>query len=247
MKSTLGKISGIMILLVFLIASILVLNIAKAQNETFNETQAENNTSLIDVLEDVTNNETVDNETSSEDFVLSEEEPPDILNETVENVTSNISINETLENITSNETVEIINETLTTNETSNETSQFVDLNQTNETLEENETVEILNETNETFIEPVEPIFDVNLEYPEKITREENLIVRANVKNIGFLAKNVVLRWMLPYGFEIISGNEEEYCGDLDTDDSCYSEISIKTDLSTILGLNGIKVVVSYEE
>jgi hypothetical protein len=106
MKSTLGKVSAIMILLTFLIASILVLNIAKAQNESVNYT----NTS-VDVLERITINETVDSGTVSEDFVLGNE------------FSLKISLHETVEVVTSisNESVEQ-NETIEENETSNETS-----------------------------------------------------------------------------------------------------------------------------
>jgi len=204
-----------MILLVFIIGSILIFNIAKAQNETSNETQIINK---IDVLENVTNNETVDNKSSSEDFVLGGKEILE-LNETVENVTSNISVNETLENIT--------------NETSNETSQ---IENTNENTTSNETQPVL-----------KPVFDVNLEYLEKITRRETVNVKAVVKNIGSLAKSVSLEWVLPSGFEIVSGNEIELCGDLNTDGSCSSEIGVRANLSAVLGLNEIRVVVSYEE
>ena len=86
MKSTLGKVSAIMILLAFLIASILVLNIAKAQNETIIHDYT--NTS-VDVLERITINDTIDSGTVSEDFVLGSEYSLKIsLHETVEVVTS---------------------------------------------------------------------------------------------------------------------------------------------------------------
>ena len=80
MKSTVGKVSAIMILLTFMLASVFVLNIAIAQNETH-------------VFENVTINDTVDNESASWDFV------------------EGISLNETVENVT-----------LIPNETSDETS-----------------------------------------------------------------------------------------------------------------------------
>ncbi|NIM46956.1 MAG: hypothetical protein GTN40_02235 [Candidatus Aenigmarchaeota archaeon] len=135
------------------------------------------------------------------------------------NLTSNISINENLEN-TSNETT---NETIIPNETSNETS----------------------------IEPEIPVeelvFDINLIYPEKITRGEIITVKASVINIDSLtARNVVLGWKIQDGFEIISENEKEFCGILEPNNACVSEINLKTDVSTVLGLNEIKVVVSYE-
>ena len=119
----------------------------------------------------------------------------------------------------------------------------------NETVEESsdETVEFLNKTNETSREALEPIFDVSLDYSGKITRGETLSFIANVRNAGSLAKNVFVKWVLPKGFEVISGNSEDLCGDLDNDVSCDSEIGVKADLSTILGLNEIKIVVNYEK
>jgi hypothetical protein len=206
MKSTLGKVSAIMILLVFLIASILVLNIAKAQNETGNESFDVNYTNIsLDVLENVTGNDTVDNGTVSEDFVLGR-------------IFENISLSETVEIVTS-----IANETIEQNETLNETS--------NETSPSNET---------------EPIFIVNLG-SGRITRGEIVVLNANVLNTGSLAKGVYLDWILPEEFEIFSGNQRENCGDLVTDGSCYSEISVMIDPSTEIGLNKVKIVVNYEE
>ena len=254
MKSTVGKVSAIMILLTFMLASVFVLNIALAQNET-------------NALENVTINETVDNGTASWDFV---EEIS--LNETVENVTliPNETSNETsLSNFTNetdftnetnitnetvfNETVDLdvsLNDTDAneTNVTSNETNITIgnitlnETNTTNETLEENET---LDEITEPIIEPVAPTFDVKLLYPQKITRGENIKISADLTSDSF-AKNVYMKWVLPDGFEIISGNEIETCGDLDSNISCSSEIDVRTNLS-VLGLSEIKVVVSYEK
>jgi len=241
MRSTLGKISTIMFLFIFIIASILVLNIAKAQNETFNENQSISGYHVL--LENVTTNETV-NETSSEESVSG---GAPLNNETVENVTL-FERNRTFENVT-NETVEVVNETFVSNETSNETSQenftFNETSGQNETVE---TVDTINETDEVSQEiPLEPIFVVNFVYPVKITRGEIITVIASVKNTGSLAKDVALEWILPDGFEMNSGNMREFCGDLDNDVSCDSEISLKTDVSTILGLNEIKIVVDYEK
>jgi len=94
----------------------------------------------------------------------------------------------------------------------------------------------------------ESVFDINIEYPEKITRGETIIVKANVKNINSLTvRNVFLNWVLPSGFEIISGNQREDCGVLDIDNFCISEIIVKTDFSTNLGIREIKIVVDYEK
>jgi len=233
MKSLSGRTTNIMISLVILIVFILILRqaeIVRAQNES-------NITGYMisNITSNISENFTLRNETVS--FNLTENLSS---NETNTSDNTSLGINETLENIT-------INETLTTNETSNETSQqnFT----SNETLEQNETEEILNETNETSIEPEIPqesIFDINLIYSEKITRGETITVRASVINFGSSTRNVVLIWKVPDDFKIISENDREFCGNLNTNDVCMSEIRLKTDVSTVLGLNEIKVVVSYE-
>jgi hypothetical protein len=239
MKSTVGKVSAIMVLLTFILASAFVLNIALAQNET-------------NALENVTVNETVDNGTASWDFVEGI-----LLNETVENVTiPNETSNETsLSNITetvANEINIILNDTVSNetnlNITLNETNQIV-VNETNVTS--NNTEIVLNETEEIIEPPViespakEPKFDVKLLYPQRITRGESIKIKADLTSDSF-AKNVYLKWVLPDGFEIISGNYIEACGNLDANVSCSSEIDAMTDLSGI-GLSEIKVVVSYEK
>ncbi|MFH1473361.1 MAG: helix-turn-helix domain-containing protein [Candidatus Aenigmatarchaeota archaeon] len=161
---------------------------------------------------------------------------------------------------TTNETIEapIIENTTNVTEPVNATediNQTIDLNLTfNETFEENETVfENITEIIESItseignITSIEPILDVKLLYPQKIIRGESLDIRADLENSGYLAKNVVLNWLLPAGFNMVSGNMSENCGDLDTGGSCYSEISVMTNLTTGIGLNEIRVVVDYEE
>ena len=179
-------------------------------------------------------------------------EPP-----TVENVTGTVDIventngsSETL-NSPENSTLEQVN--LTGNDTvSNDTDTNLTLNITNNTSSD-ETVETntTNETNETSIEPpvIEPVlpeprFDVKLLYPQKITRGEDIDIRADLTSDSF-AKNVYLKWVLPQGMEIASGNAIETCGDLNVS-SCISEISVKT-ADSVIGLSEIKVVVSYEK
>jgi len=90
MRSTLGKVSAIMILLTFLIGSILVLNIVRAQNNTTNS---------VNVLEIIAIDDAVDNETVSEDLVLGR-------------ILQNISLVETIEIAT------LINNDETSSETS---------------------------------------------------------------------------------------------------------------------------------
>jgi hypothetical protein len=148
---------------------------------------------------------------------------------TLENVTNTNAKTNTTETTTEETiTVETINETIT--------------NETNKTI-----VPALNETpSPEFQIPSEIILDINIESPQKITRGENLNVRAIVTNLGIRkARNVVIIWKLPLGFEIVLGNVEKNCGDLLSNDSCISEISITTSAAK-LGENEIKVVVSYE-
>jgi len=136
----------------------------------------------------------------------------------------------------SNETVPEINETLNESEQVNES--VVDPNFTVPIIP-NETVEI---PEKTLIN-----FEIKLDYPEKITRGELITAKASVINIdSSIARNVVLSWKIPEGFEIVSENDREFCGILKPNDVCMSEVSLKTDVSTVLGLNEIKVVVSYE-
>jgi hypothetical protein len=170
------------------------------------------------------------------------------------NETSFLESNETLGNETGSENAtETINQSIISNVT------------LNETLEVNETDDISNETNENIIENITEIIeniteelaknetsidsgiDVKLIYSGKITRGEVENIRAEIKNNGSLASNVVLNWLLPDGFSLVSGNLVEFCGNLDTEGSCYSEISVMTNLSMPLGLNEIKVVVDYEK
>jgi len=219
-----------MIFLVVFIISIFILRqvgIVIAQNESNISEHAISNLSNF--------TETIDN-FSFENKTFSFNFTENITENITENVTLNeteLNITETLENFTNNETL---------NETSNET--YSDDLIINETLE-NETI-IPNETNETSQEPVITNFDINLIYPQKITRGEIISVEASITNTGSSARNVVIIWKLPDNFETISGYLKEFCGTLELNDVCSSEIRLKTNVSTPLGLNEIKVVVSYE-
>jgi hypothetical protein len=114
-----------------------------------------------------------------------------------------------------------------------------------------ETVEVVTSLNETVednetSDETSPLFVVNLG-SGRITRGETVSLNANVLNTGYLANNVYFDWVLPVEFEIVSGELRKECGNLDTDASCYSEISVMINPSTEIGLNEIKVVVNYEE
>jgi len=157
-----------------------------------------------------------------------------------ENIILNITNDSTEKNdFIDNSTVEILNETI---------------EQINKSLQGNQTIIVpvlndSNQTNETQETPQKtPVnLEINLDYPRKITRGEIITAKATVTNIdSSTAKNVVLTWSIPSGFELVSGQENEICGTLEPASTCSYEIDLKTDASTVLGLNEIKVVVNYE-
>ena len=160
-----------------------------------------------------------------------------------------------------NLSVEILNQILEEiNETMQNTANNTDsLNTTeNETLEQNNTGE--NETifiieNETPSETPqnegsEPVFKdlkLSLEYPESVTRGELVLVKATVFNADVIpANNLSLTWTIPAGFELVSGEQIGLCEVLEPDVSCVKELTLKTDVSTVLGTSKIRVVVDYE-
>lgn len=171
-----------------------------------------------------------------------------------ENVTVEPPTNETF-----NLTVGIVENTNGSSNSQN-TSENSTLNLTNltendtisnETAEQNTTVNETNTTNETSIDlppietpVIEPKFSMIIDYPRKIIRGEEISLEAVVTSDSF-AKNVHLKWVLPQGMEIVSGNEIETCGVLNTT-SCVSVIGVRTEMS-VIGSEMIKVVVSYEK
>lgn len=129
----------------------------------------------------------------------------------------------------------------------------IPINETNQTAPEIPLPEDTNETsNETILEPEptpepSPELDIQIFHPFKITRGEIIEIKATITNSGAKAKDVLATWELPERFEIISGSQEENCGNLNTGDSCISTIDIQTSYSTSLGENQIKIMVSYEK
>ena len=165
-----------------------------------------------------------------------------------ENETVNITV-EPPSNQTSNLTVGIVDNTNTGSNSQNnaENSTLGPVENSTDNITSNET----SDQNDSIIELpsietpiIEPKFNVNLVYPQKITRGQEISVQADVTSDVF-AKNVHLKWVLPQGMQIASGNEIHACGDLNPG-SCTSQITVKTEMSDI-GLKSIKVVVSYEK
>ncbi|MBU2562582.1 MAG: hypothetical protein KKF68_02895 [Nanoarchaeota archaeon] len=136
------------------------------------------------------------------------------------------------------------------NETSSE--ETIITSTTSESVESNET--FVSEENNSgegdFVEEElvqEPNLEVSLSYPEKITRGEIFEVEAVIVNLGGTAKNVFAEWIFSEGFEITSGNLIEECGDLKKGEVCSFEIFVKTELSSLLGENKIKLNLNYQK
>jgi hypothetical protein len=137
------------------------------------------------------------------------------------------------------ETVQEISETLQHMENGNE-SLVQPPNASGDASEtSNETLEMPQKT------PIN--LEIKLDYVKKVTRGGIITAKASVTNLDTLtARNVVLGWILPEGFEITLGDSKKSCGDLEPNNVCNSEVSLKTDVSTVLGTKNIKIVVNYE-
>jgi uncharacterized repeat protein (TIGR01451 family) len=86
---------------------------------------------------------------------------------------------------------------------------------------------------------------LRLNAKEKITRGESFLLKVNVTNEGDAdAKNVKVTVELPNGFS--TDEKEKSCGVIEANSSCELEFSVKSNLSTQLGENEIKVRMSYE-
>jgi len=95
-------------------------------------------------------------------------------------------------------------------------------------------------------EKQEPKLEVEISSPSQTTRTENFEINAKITNYGGEAKNVILKWILPENFEIISGNQEENCNTIQKNETCISKIKVQTSVSTSLGKNQIKIEVSHK-
>jgi archaellum component FlaF (FlaF/FlaG flagellin family) len=216
-KSSVGRISTTAAFLMVIILSLLILRQVGIVKAQADDNITELNNSDTSLNETYYSNQT-DLSGNNSTVITSNE---NLTNETFENNTS-----ETLENNTNQTNVTFTNET------------------SNETLQENITEEIPTEIEEP---KGKPNFVINIDYPKRMTRGETINVKANAVNTGSAARNVVLIWNIPQGFEIVSGNDREFCGNLESTSSCSSLLELKTDVSTPIGLNEIKVVMNYEE
>ena len=166
-------------------------------------------------------------------------------NLTPDKTTLNLTVNTTL-NITSspegnaarpNITVPVANLTLPEeNTTANATPS------TNQTENDNQTIQ----------EPPEeepglgPVLEINLDVPERVNRNEPFQVSAVVRNTGDAdADDVYIEWVLP-GLSVIEGSGNQYC-QIPSGAACTSQLLVAAPLSSILGENEIKVLVSYAD
>ena len=58
-------------------------------------------------------------------------------------------------------------------------------------------------------------------------------------------KNVIATWIVPDQIELVSGEETEECGDIQTGDKCELLIKVGISGSINLGNNGIKLRIDY--
>ena len=83
---------------------------------------------------------------------------------------------------------------------------------------------------------------IEISYPEKITRGEEILLTAIITNTYEDSKKAILtEWILPRGFEIIEGNQKENIQEILSKESYTLEIKIKTSISSELGTNEIKI------
>ena len=79
------------------------------------------------------------------------------------------------------------------------------------------TPETPNETQET----TPTSLDLRLNYPQNVTRGETFEVDATILNTGTSAAgNVALDWSIPEGFTLATGNQNGFCGTIETGNSC---------------------------
>lgn len=138
----------------------------------------------------------------------------------------------------------------------NETIPLPDFNESNETFDDANETDGVSEVfeNETIVveipeEIIEiPELKVDISYPGKVTRNNELTITATVFNEGNVTvKDLKFSWNLPEGFDIIAEEISGECTTLNPFSECSSEVILQTSLGTELGKKDIGVVVSYEE
>lgn len=189
------------------------------------EIGSENNTTILD------ENVSADNQTAESNATFPEE------NDTVTGNTTAPEGNTTYpdENITVLDNTTISDGNLTNTEDTATATE-------NHTIGSNET---LSEENATVDERY-PILSVDINNQAKTLRGEDILITATLTNDGDAANDVILEWVLPEGFSIHDGNAIENVGSLGEGETFVSQIKIRSDYEAELGVNDIKVRVSYE-
>ena len=215
------KLGQVQILAIFLFLLLIPTTVIIAQNATINDTNMTGN--LIELPEQT-------------------------------NTTINITINTTTETNHTNQT----NQTFIT--IPDEWNHSINETDTNET-ENNQTMPELNETNKT-TEPIEPtqpvepeivepeslVIDAGITSPEKVTRNGNVELIAYATNTGSgTARDVLIEWILPDGFYIVTGSGSFHCEELAPGNSCRNVITATVPISSNLGLSEIRARVTYAE
>jgi uncharacterized repeat protein (TIGR01451 family) len=233
------------IIATFLLSEVTIL---AYENNAFNETLTDNlsNTSPMTssmILNESNMSQIIENaiENASNGTVETNDSLVPVSNiTTFDNSTNSSLLNETI-----NQTIENVSIENLTNSSSNDTISSM-LNGSNiSQIIDNISDEIKNFSlpfqNETAI----PEFNIELDYPQKITRGETFVVKVYVTNTGTITvKNVVVNLQLPEGFEFSAGSSN--CDILEPTSSCISEITVMSTISSGLGPNDFKVVMNYE-
>lgn len=126
-----------------------------------------------------------------------------------------------------------------------EQDQIFDSTVENESLDLETNESNQNETINEIILPKIPELNIQISYPDRITRGNNIEISTKITNFGNgIAKNIVVAWQLPSGFDIIS--KQDNCTNLEEGSYCTSSIIVNPSISTSLGKNQILVRVNYE-
>ncbi|MBN2331148.1 MAG: hypothetical protein JXC85_05015 [Candidatus Aenigmarchaeota archaeon] len=137
-----------------------------------------------------------------------------------------------------------------------------DANETNVTVP-NETEQITNETRITIPnvtetdenitenitqEHAEPEIVVDILSPNMITRGEEIELFAVVGNVGEVGvQGIMIEWLLPDFLVLVRGDMDFICDEIAPKFTCTSAITVIADMDASLGLNELKVRVSYAQ
>ena len=115
--------------------------------------------------------------------------------------------------------------------------------------EENITIPESNETlpEDNVTQTAEALLELTLSVPDRVTRGEVFNVYATMRNFGNgTARNIVLEWHLPPGFEMVTDGTPAVVGDIPPGEESVYEVSVHSSTSSERGLNEIRVTLTYE-